>query len=202
MLQLRAKKDRTRPRDKKRKRKSVFSSGEKDQRRLRREQEARDWRIEGVFRGVARAAWLPGGSVSAVRVQSIKEARPARNCLGFICRHGTLRTRFVLFSSLLFSFSICSAAGVLCAYQASGNLPLRLSAPLTDCPLTNDRMPLQEYAWHLGPRSDSAREHGSFTVMGLAALAAAIFLEIAAWMDGVCIDRRYCHFVRLGMIVR
>lgn len=56
MLQLRAKKDRTRPRDKKRKRKSVFSSGEKDQRRLRREQEARDWRIEGVFRGVARAA--------------------------------------------------------------------------------------------------------------------------------------------------
>lgn len=55
MPQLRAKKDRTRPRDKK-KRKSVFSSGEKDQRRLRREQEARDWRIEGVFRGVARAA--------------------------------------------------------------------------------------------------------------------------------------------------
>lgn len=41
--------------------------------------------VRGVFRGVAKLRVITArGSVSAVRVQSIKELRPARNCLGFI----------------------------------------------------------------------------------------------------------------------
>lgn len=45
----------------------------------------REVRIQGVFRGVAKLRVITArGSVSAVRVQSIKELRPARNCLGFI----------------------------------------------------------------------------------------------------------------------
>lgn len=52
--------------------------------RCEREKE-REVRIRGVFRGVAKLRVITArGSVSAVRVQSIKELRPARNCLGFI----------------------------------------------------------------------------------------------------------------------
>jgi len=50
-----------------------------------REREREKHGIQGVFRGVAKLRVITArGSVSAVRVQSIKELRPARNCLGFI----------------------------------------------------------------------------------------------------------------------
>lgn len=53
--------------------------------RERKRKREREVRIRGVFRGVAKLRVITArGSVSAVRVQSIKELRPARNCLGFI----------------------------------------------------------------------------------------------------------------------
>lgn len=52
---------------------------------VREKEREREARIRGVFRGVAKLRVITArGSVSAVRVQSIKELRPARNCLGFI----------------------------------------------------------------------------------------------------------------------
>jgi len=55
--------------------------GSRRARKKRREKHG----VRGVFRGVAKLRVITArGSVSAVRVQSIKELRPARNCLGFI----------------------------------------------------------------------------------------------------------------------
>lgn len=57
----------------------------RERERERRTKKEREHGVRDVFRGVAKLRVITArGSVSAVRVQSIKELRPARNCLGFI----------------------------------------------------------------------------------------------------------------------